>query len=71
MFSLKRFLIPPNPWTNIEKQKYYQNRPRINRAHSRNNLPKTIKDGAHVISLYEYADAHWYTLVHIELLCLY
>ena len=31
---------------------------------SRNNLPKTIKDGAYVINLNEYADAgtHWIAL---------
>ena len=32
--------------TNFEIQKYYQNQPRFNGVHSRDNLPKKIKDGA-------------------------
>ena len=40
------FLIPPQPLTNFEIQKYYQNEPRLNGVFSRNNLPKTIHDGA-------------------------
>ena len=61
-----RFLIPPQPLTNFEIQKYYQNKPRFNGVYSRNNLPQKIKDGAYVINLYEYADAgtHW-----IDLFC--
>ena len=35
---------------------YYQNEPRFNGVFSRNNLPKTIKDGEYVIKLDEYAD---------------
>ena len=42
-------MLPP-PLTNFEMQKYYQNEPKFNSAHSRNNLPKT-KDGAYVINL--------------------
>ena len=43
---------------------YYQNEPRFNGVFSRNNLPKTIKDGAYVINLDEYADVgtHWIAL---------
>ena len=61
-----RFLIPPQPLTNFEIQKYYQNKPRFNGVYSRNNLPQKIKDGAYVINLCEYADAgtHW-----IDLFC--
>ena len=33
----------------------YQNEPRFNGVHSRDNLPK-IKDGAYVINLDEYSD---------------
>ena len=51
-----RFLIPPHPLTNFEIQRYYQNEPRFTGVFSRNNLPKTIKDGACVINLDEYAD---------------
>ena len=58
------FLIPPHPLTNFEIQRYYQNEPRFNGVFSRNNLPKTIKDGAYAINLDEYADVgmHWIAL---------
>ena len=39
--------MPPHPLTNFEIQKYYQNKPRFNGVHSRDNLPK-LKDGAYV-----------------------
>ena len=48
--------MSPHPSTNFEIQKYYQNEPRFNGIYSRNNLPKTIKDGAYVINLDEYTD---------------
>ena len=56
-----RLFIPPHPLTNFEIQKYYKNKSRFNGAFSRNNFPKKIKDGAHVINLDEYADVgtHW------------
>ena len=56
-----KFLMPPHPLTNFETQSYYENEPIFNAAFSRNNLPKTIKDGAYVINLHEYADVgtHW------------
>ena len=50
------FLMPPDPLANFEIQRYYQNEPKFNGVFSRNNLPKTIKDGAYVINLDEYAD---------------
>ena len=58
------FLMPPHPLTNFEIQKYYKNEPTFNGVFSRNNLPKKIKDGAHVINLDEYADVdtHWIAL---------
>ena len=58
------FLMSPHPLTNFEIQRYYQNEPRFNEVFSRNNLPKTIKDGAYVIDLDEYADVgkHWIVL---------
>ena len=46
----------PHPLTNFEIQKYYQNEPRFNGFYSRDNLPETMKDGAYVINLDEYAD---------------
>ena len=33
------FLMPPDPLTNFEIQKYYQNQPRLNAVYSRDNLP--------------------------------
>ena len=55
------FLIPADPFTNVEIQKYYKNEPRFNGGFSRNNLHKKIEDGAYVINLDEYADVgtHW------------
>ena len=50
------FLMSPHPLTNFEVQKYYKNEPRFNVVFSRNNLPKMIKDWAHVTNLHEYAD---------------
>ena len=47
-------LLPFHPLTNIEISEYYKNEPRFNGVYSRNNLPKTIKKGAHVIHLDEY-----------------
>ena len=41
--------------------KNYENEPRLNGVYSRDNLPKTIKNGGYVINLDEYADVatHW------------
>ena len=47
--------MPPDPLTNFEIQKFYQNELRFNGVFSRNNLPK-IKDGAYIINLDEYSD---------------
>ena len=60
----KDFLMLPHPLTNLEIQRYYQNEPRFNGVYSRNNLPKTIKDGTCVKNLDEYADVgtHWFAL---------
>ena len=41
------FLMLPHPLTNFEIQRSYQNQPKFNGVFSRNNLPKTIKDGAY------------------------
>ena len=45
--------MPPHPLIIFEIQKYYQNEPKVNDVHSRNNLPKE-KDGAYEINLDEY-----------------
>ena len=60
--------MPPDPSTNFEIQKHYQNdaqrssknEPRFNGVYSRDNLPK-IKDAAYVINLdeYSYIGTHW------------
>ena len=47
-------LLPFHPLTNIEISEYCINEPRFNGVYSRNNLPKTIKNGAYVIHLDEY-----------------
>ena len=56
--------MPAHPLTNFEIQEYYKNDPRFNGVYSRVNLPKTIKNGAYVINLDEYADVgtHWIAL---------
>ena len=45
------------------KEYFFKNK-RFNGVYSRDNLPKTIKNGAYVINLDEYADAgtHWTAL---------
>ena len=59
----KRSANPPHLSTNYEIKEYYENEPRFNGVYSRDNLPKTIKNGAYVINL-EYADVgtHWIAL---------
>ena len=56
--------MPPHPLTNFEITKYYASEPRFNGVYSRNNLPKTIREGAYEINLDEYADVgtHWIAL---------
>ena len=48
--------MPPHLLANFEIKKYYQNESRFNGVYSRNNLLKTIKNGAYVINLDAYAD---------------
>ena len=52
--------MPPDPLTNFEMQKYYQNDFKFNGVHSRDNLSECgspeIKDGAYIINLDEYSD---------------
>ena len=54
--SINDFQIPPRPLPNFEIQKYYQNAPRFSGFCSRDNLPKKIKNGAHVINLDKFTD---------------
>ena len=60
----KKAVISPHPSTNFEIKEYYENEPRFNGVYSRDNLPKTIKNGAYVINLHEYEDVgtHWVAL---------
>ena len=55
---MKGFLMRPNPLTNFEMKRYYQNEPEFNGLCSHDNLQlhSKIKDGAYVINLDEYAD---------------
>ena len=57
--------MPPRPLKNLELEKYYQNEPRFNSLHSRNNLPKKVKYETYVINFDEYADVgkHWIALL--------
>ena len=50
--------------TKFEVKEYYENDPRFNGVYYRDNLPKTIKNGAYVINLDEYAyvGTHWIAL---------
>ena len=56
--------MPPHFLTNFEIKNHYENEPRFNGVYSRDNLPKTIKNGAYVINLDEYEDVgtHWIAL---------
>ena len=58
------FLMSSHPLTNFQIQKYYESEPRFNGVYSRNNEPKTLKDGGYLINLDEYADVctHWIAL---------
>ena len=60
----KKTLIPPHPLTNFEIEEFYENEFKFNGVYSRDNLPKTIKNGAYVINLDEYADVgtNWIAL---------
>ena len=58
------FLMPLHSLTNLEIQKYYQNKPRFNEVYSRDSLSNKIKYEAYVINLNEYAyvGTHWIAL---------
>ena len=55
--------MSPDPLTNFEIQKHYQNGPAFNNVYSRNDLSK-IKDGTYVNNLDEYKSirTHWIAL---------
>ena len=56
--------MPAHLLTNFEIQEYYKNEPRFNGVYFRDNLPKTMKNGAYVINLDECEDVgtHWIAL---------
>ena len=56
VLQLKKRSNSTTSFYNIEIKEYYENEPRFNGVYSRDNLPKTIKNGAYVINLDEYAD---------------
>ena len=51
----------PHPLTNFEIMNYFKNETRFNGVYSRDNLPKTIENGAYVINLDE-KNRYWHTL---------
>ena len=53
-----------HPLANFEIQEYYKNEPRFNGVYSRDNLPKTIKNGAYIVNLdnYKNTGTHWIAL---------
>ena len=55
--------MPPDPLTNFEMQKYYQNEPKFNSVYSRNNLSK-VRDREYIINFdqYESIGTHWRAL---------
>ena len=50
---LKKYLILPHPLINFEIKEYFLKNNHFNGVYSRDNLPKTIKNGAYVINLDE------------------
>ena len=62
--QLKKALVPQHPLTNFEIEEYFKNEPRFNGVYSRDSLPKTIKNGAYLTNLDEYADVgtNWIAL---------
>ena len=59
--SIKKSFNSTTSTTNFEIKDYYEKELRFNGVYSRDNLPKTIKNGAYVVNLDEYADVgtHW------------
>ena len=63
----------PDPWTNYKRQNCYQNdtqlsfqnEPKFNGFHSRNNIPK-ITDGAYVINLDEFKSVIYFDSFEVE-----
>ena len=56
--------MQPHPLSNFEIEEYFLKNKRFNNVYSRDNLPKTINNGAYIINLDEYADVgtHWVVL---------
>ena len=44
--------MPPHPLTNFEIEEYLFEKKHFNGVYSRDNLPKTIKNGAYVINTF-------------------
>ena len=58
---MQELVLENNRVFNFEIQRYYENEEKFNGVFSRDDLPRKIKDGAHVINLDEYkdVDTHW------------
>ena len=54
-------MSPPHPLTNFEIEKYFKDDLMFNGVFSRNNLPKTTRDGGYVVNLDDMGKAgtHW------------
>ena len=56
--KLVRIFNADSPLTNFERQRYYQNEPKFNDVHSRNNVPK-IKGGLINLDEFKPIRTHW------------
>ena len=67
VIEIKNISMPRHTLTKFEIQTCYLNGPRFKGVYDRDNFPKTVKDGAYIINLDEYADVgiHWISL-HVK-----
>ena len=54
-------MSPPHPLTNFEIEKYFEDELMFNGVFSRNNLPRTTRDGGYVVNLDDMGKSgtHW------------
>ena len=55
-----RILMPPYPLSSFKTKTYYKDEPGFNGVYSCDNSPKTVKDGAYVLNLHDYANVGTY-----------
>ena len=67
VMEIKKVSMPRHTLTKFEIQTCYQNGLRFQGVYARDNFPKTVKNGAYIINLDEYADVgiHWIAL-HVK-----